>query len=280
MSLTDALDRYFAGWNDHDPAAVVGSLVEGGTYEDPTTAGPLSGDALAENVAGLVVGFPDVHFDFVSVAATGETTAAVQWVMHGTNTGPASGGPATEGTIALPGADFIDYDLAADRLSKVVGYFDTATMLRQLGLQAHISPADVPGRVDFGLASRVTKGEAAGPGCFTVTSIDVSGQSVGEVDEFANSIVGEIVAQPGYLGSVFATVNGRKHTFTAWRDVDAVEGMRSTVHRDAMRRFNSGTLGTRVMTSVWVPLRLNPVRVSASEGEKPVREKPLAGQWL
>jgi hypothetical protein len=61
LSLTDGLDRYFAGWNDHDPAAVVGSLVEGGTYEDPTTAGPLSGDALADNVAGLVVGFPDVH---------------------------------------------------------------------------------------------------------------------------------------------------------------------------------------------------------------------------
>src|SRR3974377_882606 len=67
----DALDRYLAGWTDHDPVAVVGSLVEGGTYEDPTTAGPLSGDALAENVAGLVVGFPDVPFDFVTVPGRG-----------------------------------------------------------------------------------------------------------------------------------------------------------------------------------------------------------------
>ncbi len=267
MSLTDALKRYFAGWNDRDPSAVVGSLINGGTYEDPTTAGPLSGDALAKNVAGLVVAFPDVYFDTVSVAVTGEATAAVQWVMHATNTGPGPGGPPTGATIALPGADFIDYDPAADRLCKVVGYFDTATVLRQLGLQAHISPSDLPGRIEFGLASRVIKGEAAEPGCFTVTSIDVSGQAVHDVDELANSIVEGIVAQPGYLGSVFATISGRKYTFTAWRDADAVEGMRSTPHRHAMRRFNSGTLGTRVMTSVWVPLRLNPVRVSTSEGE-------------
>ena len=156
MSLTDALDRYFAGWNDHDPTAVVAALVEKGTFEDPTTPAPRSGHALAEYVAELVVGFPDVRFDLISVAASGKTTAAVQWVMHGTNTGPGPGGAATGRTIALPGADFIDYDPVADRLSKVVGYFDTAILLRQLGLQAHISPADVPGRVAFGLASRVT----------------------------------------------------------------------------------------------------------------------------
>jgi hypothetical protein len=32
MSLTDALDRYFAAWNDHDPDAVVRSLAGGGSY--------------------------------------------------------------------------------------------------------------------------------------------------------------------------------------------------------------------------------------------------------
>lgn len=107
MSLMDALARYFAGWNHHDPAAVVGALVEGGTFEDPTTQGPRSGNSLGEYVAELVVGFPDVHFDVTSVAATGETTAAVQWVMHGTNTGPGPAGPATGRSIAIPGADFM-----------------------------------------------------------------------------------------------------------------------------------------------------------------------------
>jgi hypothetical protein len=61
MSLTDALDRYFAAWNDHDPDAVVRSLASGGSYEDATTGRPLTGDALAANVAALLAGFPDLH---------------------------------------------------------------------------------------------------------------------------------------------------------------------------------------------------------------------------
>ena len=130
MSLTDALDRYFAAWNDHDPDAVVRSLAEDGSYEDPTTGGPLTGDALAENVAALLTGFPDLHFDLVSVAATSDTGAAAQWLMRGTNTGPMPAGPATGQTVALPGADFIDYDPAADRISKggsdVISYVATA----------------------------------------------------------------------------------------------------------------------------------------------------------
>jgi hypothetical protein len=88
------------------------------------------------------------------------------------------------------------------------------------------------------------------------------------------------MGQEGYLGSVFATGGGRQYTFTAWRDVEAVEGIRGTVHRDAMRSFNAGTLGTRVMTSVWAPVRVNPVHASAAEGERPQREEPLTGQWL
>jgi hypothetical protein len=50
MSIDTALQRYFDTWNSHDPAQVVAALSDGGTYEDPTTGGPLSGDALAGNV--------------------------------------------------------------------------------------------------------------------------------------------------------------------------------------------------------------------------------------
>jgi hypothetical protein len=34
----------------------------------PPPGGPLSGDALAANVAALLAGFPDLHFDLVSMA--------------------------------------------------------------------------------------------------------------------------------------------------------------------------------------------------------------------
>ena len=47
-----------------------------------------------------------------------------------------------------------------------------------------------------------------------------------------------------------------------------------------MRAFNAGTLGTRLMTSIWAPVRLNAVHVSLNDGERPHREEPLTGQWL
>ena len=97
--------------------------------------------------------------------------------MQGTNTGPLPGGPATGGTLDLPGADFFTYDADADKVSSVVGYFDTATMLGQLGLQAHITPTDIEARCKFGY-SQPGRDRAATtvPGAFTVTWIDIDAE--------------------------------------------------------------------------------------------------------
>jgi len=63
--------------------------------------------------------------------------------------------------VGLPDLHF-DLDPTSDRLTKVVGYFDTALMLRQLGLQAHLSPADMDPFPKFGLGIRVGTGRSAG----------------------------------------------------------------------------------------------------------------------
>lgn len=279
-TATDVFDRYFAAWNAHDPEAVLACFGEDGTFEDPTSGGPVSGVAIAQTVGDLLLGFPDVVFEDIRISRTGQDCAAAQYRMRGTNTGGTPLGPPTGQVGVLPGADFFTRDAKRDLLTSVRGYWDLAGFLATMGLHVHPSPADVPGLIEFGLGVRATKGDTAGPGCFTVTSIDVDGQAAWEVNEFVEKIVAELMTQPGYLGSAFATGGGRQYTFSAWRDVEAVEGMRTTVHRDAMRRFNAGTLGTRLMTSVWVPLRINPVRVTASEGARPIREDPIDGQWL
>jgi SnoaL-like domain len=100
MALADALERYCEAWNARDGDAVVAALTDGGTYEDPTTGGPISGDALAANVDGLVAGFPDLHFVVGTVAPTSDTSAAAEWRMQGTNSGATPmarppGGPST-----------------------------------------------------------------------------------------------------------------------------------------------------------------------------------------
>ena len=281
MSLTTALDRYFAAWNDHDADAVVRSLVEGGTYEDPTTGGPLNGAALSESVALLLVGFPDIHFDLVSVAPTSDTTAAAQWVMRGTNTGPMPAGPATGQSLALPGADFIDYDPDSDRLAKIVGYFDTATMLRQLGLQAHISPADIEPVTKFGVGLRVDTQRKTIPGAFTVTWIDVDREYQSALINASTNIVMEQLSNDGYLGSCFATIGRRFYTFSAWESVEAVKAaLRGGSHAEAMRLARRGGVGDNAVgiTSIWRPEVLNGI-FHAGPG-RPHDLSELEGQWL
>jgi steroid delta-isomerase-like uncharacterized protein len=259
----------------------VRSLAEDGSYEDPTTGGPLTGDALAANVATLLTGFPDLHFDLVSVAATSDTGAAAQWLMRGTNTGPMPAGPATGQTVALPGADFIDYDPAADRIAKVVGYFDTATLLSQLGLQAHITPADMEPVTKFGIGLRVDTQRATVPGAFTVTQIDIDPEHQFALIDATTGIVMEQLGNDGYLGACFATIGRRNYTFTAWESVQAAKAaLRSGAHRDAMRMVKGGGLGANAVgiTSIWAPEVLNGIFRVGSGNSGDLSE--LTGQWL
>ena len=280
MSLADALDRYFAAWNDHDPDAVVQSLADGGSYQDPTTDGPLTGDALAANVATLLTGFPDLQFDLVSVASTGDAAAAAQWLMRGTNTGPMPAGPATGQTVELPGADFIDYDPGADRIARVVGYFDTATLLTQLGLQAHITPADMEPVTKFGIGVRVDTQRHTVPGAFTVTYIDIDPEHQVTLSEATTSVVTEQLGNDSYLGSCFASIGRRNYTFTAWESVEAAKAaLRGGAHREAMRLARTGGLGANATgtTSIWRPEVINGIfRAGKSSGEL----SELTGQWL
>lgn len=281
MSMTDALDRYFDAWNARDGEAVAASLTEGGTYEDPTTGGPLTGDALAANVDGLAVGFPDLHFDVVSVDPTSDVTAAAQWLMHGTNTGATPMGPATGGTIALPGADFITYDPGADRLSKVVGYFDTALMLKQLGVQVHLSPPDMDPFLKFGLASRVDTGRNTVPSAFTVTWIEIEPEDEAALNDATEKVIVELLENPAYLGTCIATIGQRNWTFSAWESVDAAEAALSRgAHAQAQELMRSGGVGdhARGLTSIWQPVRLNHVVLSSDGQTIPLSE--LDEQWL
>jgi steroid delta-isomerase-like uncharacterized protein len=281
MALDDALDRYFNAWNAHDPDGVVAALTDGGTYEDPTTGGPITGAALAASVAALVEGFPDLRFEIVSVAPMDATTAAAQWRMLGTNTGAMPMGPPTGGSVDLAGADFLEYDPDTDRISKVVGYFDSATMLTQLGLQAHLSPPDLDPFLKFGLGVRVDTGRATVPGAFTVTWIEIEAQDAPVLQQATEKIIVEQLENPGYLGSCIVTVGKRNATFSAWESVEAAESaLGRGAHAQAMRLARDGGIGdgARGLTSIWRPERLNHVVVPAQGGSSDLSE--LDGQWL
>lgn len=253
----EVAESYLQAWNDHDGAAVARLFAPNGTYIDPTLRGPLSGDAIATHVVGLVAAFPDLAFAVEGISADGDRVTA-QWRMQGTNTGPFPGAPQpTGGTCDLAGVDLIT--VGCDGITSVVGYFDQKTFVEQLGLQALIVPrGEWP--LHYGISARTDLGNTIVPGAITMTWIDVdSNQGWGEVRFRTASIVEALSSEPGFIGWVGASSDHRGHTLTAWTTPEAAEAAiaRAVPHRDAMDRFMRHGLGARAFTSLWIPYRLN-----------------------
>jgi hypothetical protein len=147
-------------------------------------------------------------------------------------------------------------------------------------LQAHISPADIEGVMQFGIGNRVETGRDARPGAFTVTWIEVDPEHQMALMDAAGGVVTEQLGNDDYLGTCFATVGRRNYTFSAWTTPEAAqEALRGQAHRGAMKLAETGGLGdnARGVTSVWTPHSLNGVfRAGAPSADL----AELGGQWL
>ena len=256
MTALDVAHEYFDAWNRHDPDGIVATFAEGGTYTDPSTGEPLTGQAIGEYASGLMAGFPDLNFEIVSEGQTGDNSVAVQWIMKGTNSGSIMGIPPTEKTIALPGADFVTIE--GDKITTVVGYFDQKAFVEQLGLQVDVHPT-VMGRVSVGTAVYMNTGNRAKPGAFSITAIQsASDEDMDNIEASTEKIFRELIRMPGMIGSVTARIGGRGFTITAWEDTESLKRLtRGGAHKNAMGQFFAGNLGVGGMTSVWVPERMN-----------------------
>ena len=256
MSTLDSAQRYYDAWNARDSKAIVATFAEGGTYEDPASGGTLRGEAIGEYAAGLLAAFPDLSFEIVSVAEAGDNAVAAQWIMKGTNSAPFMGGPPTNKTIALPGADFIAVE--GDRVASVKGYFDQRTFVDQLGLQTTVQPFEI-GPVQFGNSVRMNLGSPVKPGAMSLTWIvPRSAEDSESISGYSQKIMQEIDQNAGFLGMTTCAFGEKMFTMTAWTDADApAKMMREGVHNEAMRSFFKGDLGAAAITSVWAPVRIN-----------------------
>lgn len=75
--------------------------------------------------------FPDMHHEIAEVFATGDRVL-VRFVLHGTNTGPFFGMPATGRAVTVPA--HIVLHVADGKVTALFGIFDEAGLLRQLGV--------------------------------------------------------------------------------------------------------------------------------------------------
>jgi steroid delta-isomerase-like uncharacterized protein len=254
--VVELADRYVEAWNGHDPAEVSAMFADGGTYEDPTTGGPVTGQAIAEAATQLFGAFPDVRFESQEVLH-GERSAAIHWLMRGTNTGSFAGAPPTGATVALGCAQFLTTEDGL--VTSVVGYLDQRSLAMQLGLQAPIMPRQV-GPIRFGTSVRVEKGSRARPGAVSVTRLDMGSlEGLLRLRQYAGPVLAGMASMDPVVGAAILNDGERVgYTVSAWSSPDAAtEIMRQDQHRAAMRAFFSDGLGVSGWTSVWVPARFN-----------------------
>ena len=252
----DVAQRYFDAWNRRDAAAIVATFAEGGTYSDPTTPGPLTGESIGAYAKGLWAAFPGLSFDVVSSAANDSGLVSAEWLMKGTNTGSLMGLPPTGLPVALPGADFVQVE--GDKIRSVRGYFDSGALPRALGLDVIVQPRSI-GPFGFGVSTRASSGSKATPGAFSITCLEVrTDEEKMAVKEMGQKIAMEMLGMPGFISWVGAQIGDRMMTIAAWETKDDMKPMmKGGEHRSAAGRFFSPEIARGGVTGVWVPSRLN-----------------------
>ena len=130
------VEKAFEDINAHDLSQASTYQAPGYKYQGPGLPGPVGPDGYAAYMQGYFDAFPDLHFQLTHKVAQGDVVI-VNWVGTGTHDGPLrmpSGDslPAT----GKKGTNFgsSTFEFQKGKVLRSSTYFDTATMLAQLGV--------------------------------------------------------------------------------------------------------------------------------------------------
>ena len=260
MSLFDPValcQTYFDAWRRHDAQAICAALAPDGHYEDPLTSGPIRGDALCGYVQQLWSAFPDLDFELGAVHRVADGCVHGAWTMTGTNSGSFQGLPPTGRSVRLSGLDVIDVGPAG--LKHVLGYFDSAVVPRQLGLDVVVQPRQI-GPVHLGVSTVMRRDVPVQPGVLAFTEL------IARTDAHVQPIRGmvrqtliEQLGNPAFLGFTGAVAGRRMTTVSAWTSHEAMSAaLRTGSHVAAMRAFYSDGVAEGAYTSVYTRVRFGP----------------------
>jgi steroid delta-isomerase-like uncharacterized protein len=250
MDAIEVAWRYVNAWNARDTASLAASFREGGTYEDPNTAGPIGTAALAAYARVLFDAFPDLVFEDAGMTEVAPDELHFAWIMRGTNRGSLRGLPPTGASIALPGFDVIK--VRGDGVERVRGYFDRQTMLEQLGIQVSVQPYSV-GPIRFGTCTQVRSGSRQAPGAVVLTMIEArSDEEVQQIRDTSRRIMLQLPGMPGFLSFQGTVVGRRLSTVTLWETREAArQVMREANHKQASSEMFGGVVGRAFHASTW-----------------------------
>jgi steroid delta-isomerase-like uncharacterized protein len=135
MNATEVAQNNFNSWNRHDADAINAAYAKGGTYRTPRMDHPLTGQAIGDFAKSVWKAFPDASLEIISIGDAGGGLVAIQWMLHGTHTGPLmDGSPPTGRKVSYPGASFVQVE--DDKIRSEQIYVDRQTVAELLGLKA------------------------------------------------------------------------------------------------------------------------------------------------
>jgi hypothetical protein len=193
--------------------------------------------------------------------------------MRGVNSGALQGAPPTGKKVVLAGADFIV--VKGGLVVSVKGYFDSAEVPRQLGMQVLVQPTSI-GPVQFGYSTYMGLGRTTEPGALIITSLRVrSEQEVGKVADLARAVMQEMPEMKGFISAVTGRAGNHMFTISAWETPEDSAQLRGGAHQKAMDAFFGPDFTHGAFTGVFTPHRFNArwVRCSVCDQMAPTNGK-------
>lgn len=255
MDMKATVEEYIDAWNAQDGQHLSQLFDETGTYLEPTSNLPASPWDLPTVMSVWATAFPDLVIESTSTTI-GDNRAVVVWAIKGTNKGPVR--PNLEPTgksLHLQGVEILEFK--GEKILRAIRIFDVKTMMEQLGFQVLIEPRD-SGKVSYGYSIRASSGNPKPPGIIALTWI--RGRDEAERDRIrghSRKVIGDFLAEPGFIGIATGFAGDRGFTVTAWEDEDSLHRALDKQHAIAKQEFRAGDLSPGVWTSVWQPLRMN-----------------------
>jgi len=137
--FTETSRKIIDAINSHDIDAIANLYASDAVAYDPMYPQPLRGrDAIRKDYAVYLRGFPDLRFELLTSVDKDDRSGAGEMRMSGTHTGPLTAPtgeevPPTNKRADLKGAVFAKLNERGEVVEEK-RYYDTGTMLRQLGL--------------------------------------------------------------------------------------------------------------------------------------------------
>jgi steroid delta-isomerase-like uncharacterized protein len=130
-STHEMLIEYIDAWNRHDVAGILQFFGQDCRYEDEAMGKVMNGHAeLRTFFEVMYQGFPDCHFEIVSVHAA-LPCVAWEWIMSGTHDGVGNNGLKPTGRqMRVRGASVTE--LRDGKIIANIDYWNVARMFRQL----------------------------------------------------------------------------------------------------------------------------------------------------